>query len=178
MKRILTVYYSLQGETYSPAGKPVVLEKGHTAAAAEMIREAVGGDLFEIETVKTYEKNHGKMILEAKREFEERARPQLKKEADIRPYDIIFLGFPNWWNTMPMPVFTFLASQDWNGKTVIPFVTSGGSGFGNSLSDLAAECPGADIREGKAFLGHLVESSGDEIRAWAEEALRETGGER
>lgn len=173
MKKVLIVYYSLKGETYSPSGAPVVLEKGHTAAAAEMIQESAGGDLFEIETVKTYERNHGKMILEAKREFEKAARPQLKKEADIRPYDIIFLGFPNWWNTMPMPVFTFLESQKWSGKKIIPFVTSGGSGFGNSLADLSEECQGACILKGKAFLGHLVESSGDEIRTWAKEALKE-----
>ena len=172
MAKILTVYYSLAGETIAPSMKIVNLEKGHTAVAAEYIQKAVGGDIFEIETVKTYIEDHMKMIYEAKEELEKGIRPELKGFADISSYDTIFIGFPNWWNTMPMPVFTFLEHYDWNGKRIIPFVTSGGGGFGNSIDDMKKTCKGAEISEnGGEFLGHKVEESEDEISAWAKDVL-------
>ena len=172
MANILTVFYSLKGETIAPGMKTVNLEKGHTAAAAEFIQKAVGGDLFEIETVKTYTKDHMKMIYEAKEELEKGIRPELKSCPDISGYDTIFLGFPNWWNTLPMPVVSFLEHYDWSGKRIIPFVTSGGSGFGKSLDALEKVCAGSDISsDSEHFLGHEVEGSEAKISAWAKKAL-------
>ena len=174
MAKILTVYYSLKGETIAPGMKIVNLEKGHTAAAAEFIQKAVGGDLFGMETVKTYIADHMKQIYEAKEELEKGIRPELKSYPDISEYDTVFLGFPNWWNTMPMPVFGFLEHYNWEGKRIIPFVTSGGGGFGKSIEDMKKICTGAVISEnGGAFLGHEVEASEAEIRAWAEKAINE-----
>lgn len=175
MKKIAVVYYSRKGETYSPGMGVVKLEKGHTAVAAEFIAEATGGDLFELETVKTYDPDHMKMIQEARKELEEGIRPELKSIPDISGYDVVFLGFPNWWNTLPMPVVTFLGKCDWSAKDIIPFVTSGGSGFGRSLDDLERYAPGARILPGKAFLGHEVESSGPSIRQWALASLHKLG---
>ena len=173
MANILTVFYSLKGETIAPLMRVVNLEKGHTAAAAEYIQKAVGGDLFEIETVKTYIKDHMKMIYEAKEELQQGIRPELKSYPDISGYDTIFLGFPNWWNTMPMPVVGFLEHYNWNGKRIIPFCTSGGSGFGKSLDDLKKICTGADISaDGKHFLGHKVEKSEAKISTWAKQAMQ------
>lgn len=172
MAKILTVFYSLKGETIAPGMKIVNLEKGHTAAAAEFIQKAVGGDLFEMETVKTYIEDHMKMIYEAKEELEQGVRPELKSYPNLDEYDTIFLGFPNWWNTMPMPVFGFLEHYDWNGKRIIPFVTSGGGGFGKSIEDMKKICVGAEISENSgAFLGHEVETSEDEIATWAKRIL-------
>lgn len=172
MANILTVFYSLKGETIAPGMKIVNLDKGHTAAAAEFIQKAVGGDLFGIETVKTYVEDHMKMIYEATEELEKGIRPELKSYPDISGYDTIFLGFPNWWNTLPMPVVSFLEHYAWSGKRIIPFVTSGGSGFGKSLDALEKICTGADISaKGGQFLGHEVEQSEAEISAWAEKAL-------
>ena len=172
MAKILTVFYSLKGETIAPGMKIVNLEKGHTAAAAEFIQPAVGGSLFEIETVKTYMADHMKMIYEAKEELEKGIRPELKSYPDINEYDTIFLGFPNWWDTLPMPVVGFMEHYDWTGKRIIPFVTSGGSGFGKSLEDLKKICTGAIVEEnGGNFLGHLVETSGETISAWAMSVL-------
>ena len=76
--KILTVYFSLKGETIAPGMKVVNLEKGHTAQAAEYIQQAVGGDLFEVKTVKEYIKDHMKMIYEAKDELTKGIRPELK----------------------------------------------------------------------------------------------------
>ena len=172
MAKILTVFYSLKGETIAPGMKIVNLEKGHTAAAAEFIQKAVGGDLFELETVKTYVEDHMKMIYEAKEELEKGIRPELKSYPDLSGYDTIFLGFPNWWNTLPMPVFGFLEHYDWSGKRIIPFVTSGGGGFGKSVEDLKKTCTGAAVEEnGGEFLGHEVETSEEAISAWAKSVL-------
>ena len=172
MAKILTVFYSLKGETIAPGMKIVNLEKGHTAAAAEFVQKAVGGDLFEIETVKTYIKDHMKMIYEAKEELEKGVRPELKSYPDLSGYETVFLGFPNWWNTLPMPVVGFLEHYDWSGKRIIPFVTSGGGGFGTSIEDLKKICIGADVEEnGGAFLGHEVETSEEAISVWAKSIL-------
>ena len=93
MAKIAIVYYSLKGETIAPDMKVVQLEKGHTAAA-EFIQQAVGGDLIELETVKTYAADHMKMIYEAKEELEKGIRPALKSYPDLSGYDVVFLGFP------------------------------------------------------------------------------------
>lgn len=94
MAKNLIIYYSLKGETIAPGMKIVNLEKGHTAVAAEFIRKAVGGDLFEIETAKTYIKDHMKMIYEAKEELEKGIRPELKEfPENWNQYDTVFLGY-------------------------------------------------------------------------------------
>ena len=171
MSKNLIIYYSRTGENYWN-GSVKNISKGNTEIVAEFIQKAVGGDLFEIETVKTYIKDHMKMIYEAKEELEKGIRPELKSYPDISGYDTIFLGFPNWWDTVPMPVVGFLEHYDWSGKRIIPFVTSGGSGFGKSLEDLKKICIGADISpDGMHFLGHKVERSEAKISAWAKKVL-------
>ena len=161
----LTVFFSLKGETIAPGMKIVKLKKGHTAQAAEFIQQAVGGDLFEIETVKTYIKDHMKMIYEAQEEL--KAYPE-----NFDQYDTIFPGFPNWWAALPMPVVTFLEHESWQGKRIIPFATSEGSGFANNLKDLKKYCPGAVIENGLAIIGHLAKDSQAEISAWAKNMIR------
>lgn len=173
MANILTLYYSLSGETIAPGMTIVNLEKGHTAAAAEFIQQAVGGDLFEIETVKTYNPDHMTMIYEAKEELDQGIRPAIRHLPDLANYDTVFLGFPNWWNRLPMPVVSVLERLDWHGKTIIPYVTSGGSGFGQSLDELRRICTGATIKDGAAFIGNDVETSAQAISNWATHALND-----
>ena len=172
MANVLTVFYSLKGETIAPGMKIVNLEKGHTAVAAEFIQKAIGGDLFEIETIKTYMEDHMKMIYEAKEELEKGIHPELKVYPNLDSIDTIFLGYPNWWNTLPMPVVTFLEHFDWSGKRIIPFCTSGGVGLGKSVTDLKAICTGAQVSDGGHWLGHEVSGLEEEIAAWAKQALK------
>lgn len=172
MANIAIVYYSLKGQTFAPGRQLVNLEKGHTAAAAEFIQKAVGGDLFELETAEAYPEDHMQMIRAAKAEFDKGIFPKLESYPNMTPYDTVFLGFPNWFGTMPMPVMGFLEHCDWTGKRIIPFVTSGGSGFGKSPEDLKKLCPGAQIENGGAFLGHEVENSERQIADWAKQALQ------
>ena len=171
MANILTVYFSLKGETIAPGMKIVNLEKGHTAVAAEFIQKAVGGDLFELETVKTYIADHMKMIYEAQEELKNGVRPELKAYPELDKYDTVFLCYPNWWNTVPMPVVTFMEHYDWTGKRIIPFCTSGGGGLGHSVEDIQKYCPGAHVAEGGTTLGHEVDGSELEIAAWAKKSL-------
>lgn len=173
MSKIITVYFSMKGETIAPGMKIVNLDKGNTAWAAEYIQQAVGGELFELETVKTYIKDHMKMIYEAQDELKKGIRPELKAYPEsFDQYDTVFLGFPNWWATLPMPVVTFLEHESWQGKRIIPFVTSEGSGFANSLKGLKKYCPGAVIENGLAIIGHKAKDSRDEISAWAKSMIR------
>ena len=166
--KTLTVFLSMKGETIAPGMKIVNLEKGYTNIAAEYIQAVTGSDLFEIVPVREYSKDHMKMIYEAKEEFDAGARPEIRKYPEnFDQYDLIWLCFPNWWATMPMPVFTFLEHYDWSGKVIAPLVTSGGSGFANALDDLKKMCPGALIREGLAVLGHETEASRKQIEDWA-----------
>jgi len=171
---VLTVFLSMKGETIAPGMKIVNLEKGYTNIAAEYIHEVTGGDLFEIRPVREYNPNHMKMIYEAKEEFDANARPAIQEYPEsVEGYDMIFLCFPNWWATMPMPVFTFLDHFDWTGKTIVPLVTSGGSGFANALADLARVCPAAKILSGLEVLGHEAEASKKAIQDWAWKTVQE-----
>ena len=113
------------------------------------------------------------MIDEAKKEYQKKERPAIKAFCEnMDEYDTIFLGFPNWWGTLPMPVLTFVEHYDWTGKRIIPFVTSGGSGFGRSLQDLKTSAHGAEIDpEGLAVLGTQVEKSKAKIQKWAKNRI-------
>lgn len=172
MAKIITVYFSMTGQTYAD-GNIIDLKKGFTNIAAEYIQQAVGGDLFRIEQTRQYATDHFAMIEEAKEEYQKKERPELKSFCDnLDQYDTVFLGFPNWWGTVPMPVLTFVEHYNWQGKRIIPFVTSGGSGFGRSLRDLSRSAKGATIDpNGLAILGTQVEQSKAEIQKWAKSRL-------
>lgn len=173
MENTLILYFSLKGQTITSGMKIVNLEKGNTAVAAEYIQQAVGGDLFEIETVKTYLEDHIKMIQEAKEELEAGTRVEVKHYPEnLDSYTTVFLGYPNWWNTLPMPVVTFLEHFDWNGKRIIPFCTNEGSGVGDSVRAIRDTCKGANIEEGASFRGSKVRKSGKAIADWARKMLR------
>lgn len=167
MKNILIVYYSRKGQNYW-AGSIKNLPKGNTAVAAEFIQKAVGGDIFEIDTVNPYPEDYTACINQAKAELRSKARPEIKKYLDsIEKYDTIFVGFPNWWGTMPMCMFTFLEHYDFGGKTVIPFCTNEGSGMGSSEKDLKKVCKGADLKPGLSITGNRVNQMESRIKTWA-----------
>ena len=167
----LIVYYSRRGENYWN-GTIKNLSKGNTEIAAGFIQKAVGGDLFEVQTVKEYAKDYYACIEEAKRELREGARPALKVfPENIGAYDHVFIGYPNWWGTMPMAMFTFLERFDWTGKTVHPFCTNEGSGMGVSERDLKKVCRGALVRGGLSVHGAETAQSEGKIAAWAKKSM-------
>ena len=171
MAKNLVVFYSRKGENHSPNGIQV-LEKGHTAYAAEFIAEAVDADIFEIDTVKPYAENYRECCMEAVQEVKANARPEIKGYVDsIADYDNIFVCFPCWCGTAPMCVFTFLEHYDWTGKKLIPLCTNEGSGLANCEKDIAASCPGATLAPGLSIKGHTCADSEDTLAAWAKENL-------
>ena len=106
----------------------------------------------------------------AKKERKDDARPEIKESVgDISSYDTIYIGFPNWWGTLPMPMWTQLEQLDFSGKTVKPFVTHEGSGFGRSLKDLDDLCKGAEIMNGLSIPGANVYNSKDTVKLWVDE---------
>ena len=167
----LIIYYSRKGENYWN-GTIKNLAKGNTEIAAEFIKNAVGGELFEVQTVKEYAKDYYACIDEAKRELRARARPPIKAfPEDIDRYDNIFIGYPNWWGTMPMAMFTLLEHFDWAGRKIIPFFTNEGSGMGSSERDLAKACPGATIARGLSIHGAETLQSEKKIADWAKKSM-------
>ena len=164
---ILIAYYSRKGQNYWN-GSIVDLAKGNTQRVAEFVQNAVGGDLFEIETVREFSKDYYVCIEEAKRELRERARPELKAWPEsLDGYDTIFLGYPNWWGTMPMCVYTFLERFDLTGKKIVPFCTNEGSGMGGSERELKKVCKGATVAPGLSIHGAEAAQSEAKVAAWA-----------
>ena len=163
----LIVYYSRKGQNYWN-GSIVDLAKGNTERVAEFVQKAVGGDLFEIETVREYSKDYMVCIEEAKAELQEGARPELKKLPEtIDQYDTIFVGYPNWWGKMPMCVYTFLEHFDLTGKKIVPFCTNEGSGLGSSERELKKICKGAAVASGLSIHGAEAAQSEGKAAAWA-----------
>jgi len=135
MGKTLIAYFSRKGANYVN-GSMVNLSVGNTEVAAKMAQEVVGGDLFEIKTVKIYPADYTETTNVAQVEKSQSARPELTAHVEnMDEYDTIILGYPNWWGTMPMAVFTFLEEYDFTGKTILPYCTHEGSGLGASERD-------------------------------------------
>jgi flavodoxin len=166
-KHILIAYFSHPGSNWFE-GEIRNIKEGNTAKMAKIIQKLTGGDLFEIKTKDNYHpESYSACIEQAKKERNAKYRPDLSGQIKTDKYDVIFLGSPNWWGTYPMPVFTFLEKSGLKGKTIIPFITSEGSGFGNALKDLKKECPDSLISEdGLALIGSKVDSSEEAISVW------------
>ncbi len=171
MAKNLIIYYSRKGENYWNGGIKNIA-KGNTETVAEFIQKAVGGDLFQIETVKEYAVDYYACIDEAKKELREQARPELKKYLDsIDGYDNIFVCGPCWWGTFPMAVFTQLEKLDFAGKKVMAVMTHEGSGLGSCERDLKKICVGASFGKGLAVHGADAARSESTVAAWAKKSV-------
>lgn len=149
---------------------------GNTEVIAGMIAEQTGGDLFHVETTTVYPEEYNDLIAQARQEQDDEARPELASSvADMDAYDTVFIGYPNWWGTMPMTMFTFLESYDFSGKTVVPFCTHEGSALGSSESDIAELIPDAELLDGLAVRGQTAQNRQDEAREAVTDWLREGG---
>lgn len=171
MARNLIIYYSRKGENYINGGVKSI-SKGNTEIVAEFIQKAVGGDLFELDTVKPYAADYYTCIEEAKRELNSGARPELKKYlSDISEYDNIFVCGPCWWGTFPMAVFSQLEKLDFSGKKVMVVMTHEGSGLGSCERDLKKLCAGAEFGKGLAVHGADASKSESTVAAWAKKTI-------
>lgn len=166
MSKALVAFYSRADENYVN-GALKMLSVGNTEVAAGIIKELTGADMFKIEQVKPYSKGYNACIEEARADQQRDARPELRAYPDsLDEYDVIYLGYPNYWSTMPMAVFTFLEHFDFTEKTIKPFCTHEGSGMGSSVSDIKRLCPGARVESGLAIHGGSVGRAEKNIKEW------------
>lgn len=170
-KKILVAYFSRADENYNVG----YIEKGNTQVVAEMIAEETGGTLFHIETVTPYPADYNECIDLAKKEMNSGARPAILGDADVEAYDIIYLGYPNWWGEVPMAVYTFIEKHSWHGKTVVPFCTHEGSGLGSTVGRLKTECQGATFLPGLAIQGTVAQNNRNQIRQNVNAWLKKLG---
>lgn len=172
MANNLIIYYSRKGENYWN-GSIKNLSKGNTEIVAEFIQDAVGGDLFEIETIKTYAKDYYECIEDSKAELRAQDRPELKHYLDsIDEYENIFVCGPCWWGTYPMAVFTQLEKLNFAGKHVIALMTHEGSGLASCEKDLKKICIDATFGKGLAVHGADALKSENTVATWAKKVIK------
>ena len=171
---LLTIFLSgaeLQAQEAPGSQKKMLVayfsHTGNTRAIARMIQVATGADVFEIVPANPYPESYGDVLARGRQELKDDLRPELKTAVpDLAPYDVIFVGSPNWFNTIVPPVMAFLSGRDFTGKTLVPFMTHGGGGLGKSLQDLKRLAPGATLLEARAFRGDAVADAGEDVLAW------------
>ena len=168
-KQCLIAYFSRKGENYA-GGSIVNLAVGNTETAARLIAAETGGSLLEIRTRADYPLEYEACTRTAQAEKRGNVRPELTAAVhNLAGFDVIFLGYPNWWGTCPMAMLAFLERHDLSEKSVRPLCTNEGSGMGSSERDIRAAAPGATVGEGLAVAGGAVVRSRDVIQRWAEE---------
>ena len=151
-KKILVAYFSWSG---------------NTKAVAEEIHKQVGGDIVEIVPATPYSETYSVTVAKAKAEQAAGARPAIStKIADFDKYDVVFLGYPNWWGSFPMPVATFVETYKLDGKTVAPFFTHGGGGEQRCLSDLQKLTPNAKFTQDLVLSGSSAKNAQGQIKSW------------
>lgn len=171
-----SVQPDVQPDTQTPRAsvtkKPLVVyfsRSGNTRKIAEAIHKKVGGDIIEIETVEAYPEDYNATTKLAKQEQEQRARPAIKtKIPNLEEYGVIFLGYPNWWSSMPMPVFTFIEQGKLDGATIAPFMTHGGGGAGHSVDDLRKAVPHSKVLKPLVISGKAAANATADIITWIE----------
>ena len=167
MGKKLIAFYSRADENYVN-GMLKHLETGNTEIVANYLQQITGADLFKIEQKVPYAKGYNDCIAQAQEDQRQGKRPELVRYPEhIEQYDEIYLGYPNYWGTMPMAVFTFLEHADFSGKVIKPFCTHEGSGMGNSVRDIQKLCPQAQVEKGLAIYGSRAKQSQKDLEQWA-----------
>ena len=132
MKRALTVYYSWSN--------------GNTERIAKMLQKEIGGDIVRIDTITPYEGSYDDVVNQGQEEVQRGFEPEIKPlGVNISDYDVIAVGTPTWWYTMAPAVLTFMHTESFADKIVIPFMTNAGWP-GNVIKDMKTVCKGADIK--------------------------------
>ena len=144
---------------------------GNTRNVAENLSKAINADIYEIKPAVSYTSDdlnwRNKQSRSSIEMSDKTARPEIVKDGfSVKDYDTIYLGFPIWWGTAPRIIYTFLDSQDFAGKTIIIFATSGSSSIGNTDKDLKPSVPAsAKLIKGKTLNGN---PSVEELKKWAD----------
>ncbi|MDR1553050.1 MAG: NAD(P)H-dependent oxidoreductase [Prevotellaceae bacterium] len=171
MMCIVAFFIALIGTVQAQSNKKILIAyfswSGNTREIAKNIQKQTGGDLFEMVVKNPYSTDYNECVKQAQNEQQTNARPAFTAEVkSMETYDVVFVGYPNWWGTMPMVLFTFLEKYDMNGKTVIPFCTHGNGRWGRSVDDLKKLCPNSTVLEGFAVNGSMAKNSEDDVSKW------------
>jgi len=171
MAKNLVIYYSRRGQNYVN-GSVKTLARGNAELITEYIKNAVGADVFEVDTVKPYSTDYMTCTEEAKAELRAKARPELKEYLDsVAGYDNIFVVGPNWWGIYPMAMYAQLEKLDFTGKRVHYVVTHEGSGTGGVPKTMKDACKGAIIGESLAVQGGSAPKAEGTVASWAKKAV-------
>lgn len=179
-KKVLVAYFTLSEDVNTDGvdaigGASIVVNEGevlgNTQYMAQIIQNSIGGELFEIRTVQNYPRDHEPLVDQAANEQDDNLRPELStKVENINDYDVIFIGYPNWWGDMPMPLYTFLEEYDLSGKTIVPFSTHGGSGFSSTINTIEDLQPNATvITDALTISRNNIADAASEITDWVNE---------
>ena len=169
---ILVAYFSwadnaILAEDVDAVASPSVIAPGNVQQLAGWVQEETGADLFEIAPAMPYTDDYDELLDIARQEQAEEARPELAAQVENwDSYDMVFVGYPNWWSDAPMAVYTFLESCDWTGKTLVPFSTSASGGFGRSLSGIEESAAGAEVLEGLDLTESELPDAESRISEW------------
>ena len=162
----LVAFYSRADENYF-GGSMQYIKVGNTEKLAGMIAKITGAEVFKIEQREPYAADYDTCIIQAKKDLQANARPELVSMPDsLDGYDEIYLGYPNYWGTMPMAVYTFLEAFDFTGKTIHPFCTHEGSGLSYTESDIKKTAKGATVTAGLAINGSSVDRAENKVKEW------------
>ena len=143
---------------------------GNTGLVASMIAETAGADLFSLHTVEQYPDTYSATVDQGQQERTDGVRPELTAlPENLADSDVIFLGYPSWWSDMPMAVYSFLDAVDLSGKTIAPFVTSGGSGLAGTVGTIEELEPGSVVQSGLAIRDSDAAGAQEQVNAWLTE---------
>ena len=143
----------------------------NTRNIAEIINEEVEGTIFEIIPAEPYPQGYDDVVKQAKKEISAGYQPELTSDLDVKPYDVIFVGTPNWWSTLAPPVAAFLQNHDFAGKTVVPFCTHGGGGMAHIQRDVEKLCAGAKVLPGFDVYGSGGRDAASAVEKWLKQIL-------
>lgn len=140
---------------------------GNTESVANEIQAQTGADIFEITPAEPYTDDYDTLLDIAQEEQRNDARPAIAETVEnFDQYDVVYFGYPNWWGDMPMILYTFLDEYDFSGKTIAPFVTSGGSGFSDTISAIESLEPDAAVVEGLSLGSSAAADPGADVTEW------------
>ena len=166
MRKAIVVFFSKEGENFVN-GKKQILTIGNTEIVAKKISEALDSPIAKLQPIISYPTGYEETLERSKKERQENSMICYQNLGiDWKAVETVFLGFPNWWGSCPQIVKTFLKESDWSKKTIYPFCTHEGSGFGSSIQELKKQYPNAKIKCGLPIRGSRVDRSDTAIKNW------------
>ncbi len=163
---VLLVFFSRAGENYFNGGRKD-LRVGNTEVVADMIRDALRCDVFQIEAVDPYPHSYDATVQRNVREQNDNARPEIAHPpASLAVYRTILIGSPVWNVRAPSIMLTFAERFDFTGKRVHPFTTYAMSGLGDVVEEYSAACRGAKLGEALAIRGEEADGSLAQVHRW------------